>query len=243
MNKINKDMFLSCIPLTGATIDEISVEIDAGLKQECDYFEWRRDYYRIDDKVLEINEIEDLLRIREMIGYKGLIYTFRGEHEGGVNHWPDTERLSGICFALKSGVVDYIDTELDNEEEFHQQISRELLKSETGMILSSHDFDKTPSEEEIKGFFKQMDEKGADVKKMAVKTVDKNDLHRILRTALCDESQKPLIVIGMGPLGVMSRVVPEIFGGSLTFAAGLKKTAPGQLTIAEILKLRQALGF
>ena len=54
------------------------------------------------------------------------------------------------------------------------------------------------------------------------------------------ERRKPTIALCMGPFGEMSRVLAPKFGGLLTFAAEAEDapTAPGQLTIAELRRLR-----
>jgi 3-dehydroquinate dehydratase-1 len=243
MREIKKDTFTSCIPLTGQTLEEIKFEIYNGVEQQCDYFEWRRDFYRIDEVRSQKQEENDLMTVRKMIGNIGLIYTFRGQHEGGVGNWSEIDRIKGIKAAIQSGAVDYIDFELDNNEEFHQEIDEALQDSKTRKILSSHNFKKTPSSEEITEMFLRMEENKADILKIAVNIVDGEDLHSLAKAALNYVTNRTMIVIGMGSKGLVTRIAPEVFGGSLSFAAGLKKTAPGQLNIAEIIKKRVELGL
>ena len=56
------------------------------------------------------------------------------------------------------------------------------------------------------------------------------------------KTDKPMIMISMGEEGRLSRILPEVMGGCLTFASGVKATAPGQVTLKDILKLRKTLG-
>jgi 3-dehydroquinate dehydratase-1 len=81
------------------------------------------------------------------------------------------------------------------------------------------------------------------VLKLAVKTETSLELQRLIKASLDFQTDRAMIVIGMGSAGAVTRIAPEILGGSLSFAAGVKKTAPGQLEIAEISKLRDLLGL
>ena len=47
--------------------------------------------------------------------------------------------------------------------------------------------------------------------------------------------------IGMGPLGVLTRVAGNGLGAPLTFAAGKEASAPGQLTVEEARTLLEIL--
>jgi 3-dehydroquinate dehydratase-1 len=47
----------------------------------------------------------------------------------------------------------------------------------------------------------------------------------------------------MGSLGGLTRIAPDIFGGSLTYVAGTGKTAPGQLTLEEIMDMRKRMSL
>jgi len=68
--------------------------------------------------------------------------------------------------------------------------------------------------------------------------------HLIQATLTCNEkSQKPLIAIAMGSLGAITRIAPDLCGGSLSFTAGTGKTAPGQLSLEEIIDLRKRMAL
>lgn len=111
-------------------------------------------------------------------------------------------------------------------------------------MISFHDFAKTGSYDEIISIFDKMEEKGADAFKLALYARDKVDF----KTASAAggtyslKTEKPMIMISMGEKGRLSRILPEVMGGCLTFASGVKATAPGQITLEDILKLRETLG-
>jgi len=47
-------------------------------------------------------------------------------------------------------------------------------------------------------------------------------------------SDKPIITMSMGPLGLISRLAGETFGSALTFGAGEKASAPGQIPAKQL---------
>jgi 3-dehydroquinate dehydratase-1 len=54
------------------------------------------------------------------------------------------------------------------------------------------------------------------------------------------ELRIPLITMAMGSLGVVTRVFGGMFGSALTFAAGTKTSAPGQLPIETLREILDA---
>ena len=47
-------------------------------------------------------------------------------------------------------------------------------------------------------------------------------------------SDKPVITMAMGALGLISRLAGETFGSALTFGAGEKASAPGQIPAKQL---------
>lgn len=106
----------------------------------------------------------------------------------------------------------------------------------SGLILSAHDFQGRPSD--LTRRLLAMRRDGfASVIKIAYRARslrDNLELFEVLR-----ESDRPMIALGMGEFGLMSRVLAPKFGGFLTFASLRPETvtAPGQPTIADLLDL------
>ncbi|HEY3532308.1 MAG TPA: type I 3-dehydroquinate dehydratase, partial [Casimicrobiaceae bacterium] len=91
--------------------------------------------------------------------------------------------------------------------------------------------------------FEQAKREGADVAKVAVMPHDPADV-----LALLDATWRaaraldiPLISMAMGPLGALSRIAGHLFGSSLTFAAGERASAPGQMPIDALREAIAAL--
>lgn len=215
-------------------------EINEGILKNYDFFEWRCDYFEDN-----LDQGDDLKGIRHLIKEKTLIYTFRSEREGGRSQLSDQARLEKIKGAINSALVDYIDIELDNPAYFLEEVEKAIANSAVKKILSYHNFDQTPPDQTIIQLLDQMALNQADVLKLALCPRSKDDLRRLIRLSLnySPKTPKPIVLIAMGTLGKITRIAPEICGGSLSFASGKKQTAPGQLSFEEILRQRKVLGL
>lgn len=240
LKKIKKNTFVTCLPLVAPTLKEARRELAALCALEADFVEWRRDYLRSNDPGYEASLLAKLPSAGP-----GLIYTFRAEAEGGARAAKDSGRLAAIQRAVATGRVSYVDVELGSEAVFRAEVGRCLAGTGTDLILSNHDFGATPSVERILETLAAMEDAGADVLKVAYQPQSAEDVKALAQAGNIygRGSDKPLILIAMGSLGQSSRIFPELFGGSLTFAQGLAGSAPGQPTLAEISAFREALGF
>ena len=112
------------------------------------------------------------------------------------------------------------------------------------MILSSHDFERTPDEQEIVGRLKKMRQLGADVPKVAVMPQDALDVLTLMsatRRYVDLYAEGPVITMSMKWLGAVSRICGEVFGSSLTFGSTLRVSAPGQLAVSDLKYILNAL--
>jgi 3-dehydroquinate dehydratase-1 len=108
------------------------------------------------------------------------------------------------------------------------------------LVLSFHDFERTPRAAEILQRYADAQQLGADVAKVAVMPQTMNDVLSLLQaTWHASEVLKiPVVGMSMGAQGAVSRVCGGAFGSALTFAAGRAASAPGQLPLGA---LRSAL--
>ena len=91
--------------------------------------------------------------------------------------------------------------------------------------MSNHDFFKTPSKEEIISRLCAMQEKGADIPKIAVMPQSKKDVLTLLSATnemVEEHANRPIITMSMAATGVISRLAGEVFGSCLTFGAAQK---------------------
>lgn len=224
-----------CVPIVGKTKEEIFQEVAALKYINLDVIEWRVDYY---EKVEYIDAVKELLEnLRKLLLDTPILFTFRSAKEGGEKE-VSTEyyaKLNKEIAATK--LVDLIDVELFTGDEVVKEIVAHAHKFEVKVVISNHDFFKTPKQEEIVSRLRRMQELGADLPKIAVMPQNQSDVLTLL-SATNEMAQKyadrPIITMSMSGLGVISRLAGEVFGSALTFGAAKKASAPGQIAVSDL---------
>ena len=229
-----------CIPMVGTTPEELEVEAFNILQCGCDIVEWRIDHFK---EVENIDKLKTMAqRLRELYKEIPLLVTFRSHREGGVYKLSDEKYCKLYESIIPTKLLDIIDIELFMPEEIVEKLI--LLSRENGVkvILCNHDFDKTPSKEEIIKRLKMMEEKGADIGKIATMPHNVTDLLTLLEATKEAKEQMncPIITMSMGKIGMLSRITGEIFGSAMTFGVARNASAPGQIPAKE---LKEVLNF
>ena len=227
-----------CIPLTSTNTDRLSVDYEKALSYHPDFIEWRRD--AISEK---IDDVAILKHLRTKAPNTGLIYTYRCPSEGGLTPSDAQTRLEILKTVFASNLCDYIDTEASNSEAYIHEVILAKNASQTGLILSYHNFEKTPDSYELKTLLKTMDKQSPDVIKLALTAEHTSDVTRAASVILpfSTATDKSIVLTMMQKEGTIVRAVPEVFGGSITFAAPDEASAPGQLSPSEIKTIRELL--
>ncbi|MBS3068996.1 type I 3-dehydroquinate dehydratase [Candidatus Micrarchaeota archaeon] len=150
------------------------------------------------------------------------------------------EREEMLLLAIEAGAK-FVDVELESGREAVQKIAQKAHAHSCKAIVSHHDFEKTPSSEELEGIVSRCFEAGADIAKVACKVNEQEDNARLL--GLLGEGRK-IIVIGMGSKGKITRVVAPLLGSEFTFASAGKgkETADGQMEKEEMGKIMREMG-
>ncbi|MDP6380280.1 MAG: shikimate dehydrogenase [Phycisphaerae bacterium] len=161
-----------------------------------------------------------------------VIITNRPERQGGRCAASEAERVARLNEAVRLG-ADYVDIELDAVS-----MLADRSGSRTRMIVSHHDFSKTPAD--LAGILRDIAATGADVAKIAVMATDIVDNVAVL--GLLRQPSCPTIAIAMGEKGLVSRVLAPKFEGYLTFAAldpdeDTPPAGPGQLSVSTMRHL------
>jgi len=120
----------------------------------------------------------------------------------------------------------------------------ELKSLGAEVILSFHDFSKTPSPNELKEVLCSQIKAGSDICKVVTTAVHPHDNLSIFHFLEEESSGTRLVSFAMGQLGVPSRILSPLFGAEFTFASisEASKTADGQLTIDNLRSVWQLLG-
>jgi 3-dehydroquinate dehydratase I len=235
-----------CVPLNGRTEEEIMSQISAALKEPCDLLEWRADFYL---KYQDTNQWKPILSKIRSRTKKPLIFTLRSEAEGGQSTLRRSDALALLRDVCEQGDVDLVDIELFEDDGSLDEAKMEFLvetahSNNKKVILSNHDFDKTPDMDAIIKRLQAMDRLGADLPKVAYMPLSHEDVATLLEAARVistDVMFKPFVAISMGEIGQESRLAGGPFGAAITFAAppspdGQSTTAPGQIEAVELYR-------
>ena len=135
-----------------------------------------------------------------------------------------------------SGCVDLLDFEMDNAADDLARVRALAHQHRLPLVLSFHDFHRTPPAADLLARFAQAQRLGADIAKVAVMPQSMADVHVLLGATLqaSGELAIPVISMAMGGLGAVSRVAGGVFGSALTFAVGASASAPGQIAIEDV---------
>ncbi|WP_339230219.1 type I 3-dehydroquinate dehydratase [Oceanobacillus sp. FSL K6-2867] len=224
-----------CVPLVGGTHAELTEEATFLTSLDVDLVEWRVDFFEMAEDIEKVKSV--LIDLREILGDMPLIFTFRSAKEGG-----ERELSSGSYSALntamiKTRLIDIVDIELFNEEQTVKSLIHIAQENGVYVILSNHDFKKTPTKTEMIGRLKKAQELGGDIPKIAVMPKNAGDVLTLLEaTNEMKEryANRPIITMSMAGAGVISRLTGELFGSAITFGAAKKASAPGQIDIHEL---------
>jgi 3-dehydroquinate dehydratase-1 len=205
---------------------------------------------------LDLLGIRDLERaaetIREIKSETRLpvIVTNRSGEEGGKWEGEEKERaglLTGLL-SFKDGPdkdgPDAVDIELSADREERDKVIKAAKDHGKTVIVSSHDFLKTPSLQEMRTILEEMFLAGADIAKLAVMPQSMEDVLNLLRVTLDFRvAGKSVCAIAMGRQGKHTRVVAPLYGSVLTYASieSGEAAAPGQLPVDEVKKIMEML--
>ena len=223
-NSINHAMaILGGINLNRSIVASIGKNpLDSAMKAKelgADILEIRIDLLEVDPEPL-INEIKEL----------GLpiIITNREKHDGGEWDGSEDDRINLLISLLP--LADGVDIELcAKKRDFVVKKARSLGKT---IIVSTHDFEKTPELEFMIGILEESFAAGADIAKLAVMAKSLEDVLRLLEATL--RSKGDVCTIAMGEKGRHSRVVAPIYGSVMTYGYVGTAIAPGQLRVDEL---------
>ncbi|NFG63241.1 MULTISPECIES: type I 3-dehydroquinate dehydratase [unclassified Clostridium] len=231
-----------CVPIIGITSKEILEESRSLKDLNLDIVEWRVDFYEYVDNIEKVKDT--LLKLTKALNGIPILFTFRSKKEGGEKEIAIEYYIKLIHEIIKTKLVDLVDVELFTGDDFVKEIVEVAHNNEVKVVMSNHDFLKTPCKEEIVSRLVKMIELNADLPKIAVMPQDKNDVLTLLCATNEIKQKYPdnaIITMSMNGIGVISRLTGEIFGSCLTFGASKKASAPGQIGVQELHSVLQLL--
>lgn len=232
------------VPLVGKNEAELIEEAKHLLTIDCDLVEWRVDFF---DKVIDAQAVAEISKkIAQILSDKPVLFTFRTKQEGGEIAFSDEQYFDLYKTVIASGTIDLLDVELFMDDEAVQEIIQLAHMKKIKIVMCNHDFDKTPSKEEIVSRLCKMQEKHADICKIAVMPQSSDDVLTLLEATnemQTKHADRPIVTMSMGQKGMVSRMCGEIFGSAMTFGAAKKASAPGQVPVGELREILNTLAL
>ncbi|XP_047957333.1 bifunctional 3-dehydroquinate dehydratase/shikimate dehydrogenase, chloroplastic isoform X2 [Salvia hispanica] len=225
---MGKNQTLICAPIMADTVDQMVELMHKAKFKGADIVEVRLDHLKSLD---HRPDIEVLIRQCPL----PTLFTYRPTWEGGEYNGDEESRFEALQLAMELG-ADHIDIELKAAHEF-MNFTRGNKPEKCKIIVSSHNYEYTPSVEDLGNLVARIQAAGADIVKFATTALDITDVARVFQITV--HSQVPIIAMVMGERGLMSRILCPKFGGYLTFGTleEGKVSAPGQPTIDELISL------
>lgn len=228
------------VPLMGKTLEELLLEVKTIKQINLDIVEWRADL---------LEDIEDLTKVKQTLAILReelypipLLFTFRTHREGGHKTIEDSYYETLLVEVIKTKEIDLVDVELFSPSV--TKIMESAKENDVFIIMSNHDFEKTPAKEEIIWRLRRMQDLDAHITKIAVMPNNPTDVLTLLDATHAMQSlyaDRPIITMSMASTGAISRLAGEVFGSAATFGAGVTSSAPGQIPASELKRILELL--
>lgn len=228
--------------ITAGTHNEILHQANTMRTLPVDLVEWRMDhFFAVNDNCA----LQDCLTaLRDALGTLPLIATFRSEREGGQQHLSAENYAALNESIISSGKIDLLDVEFYTGETIVSHLLEKAHAAGIPVILSNHDFEKTPSKEEMIDRLCHMQELGGDILKLAVMPHSRSDVLTLLSATeemYSYYADRPLVTMSMGEFGAISRFCGQYFGSAITFGAASTASAPGQIKVDTLSALLSSI--
>lgn len=230
------------VPMVGKTSQELIEEAKIVANCGADIIEWRVDFFE------EVKQIDAVIsvgkKIRQLLSNIPILFTFRTKEEGGETELSTEDYVELNQVIISEALFELNDIELFIGDKHVAQLVSCANDKQVKVVMCNHDFDQTPSKQEIVHRLKKMQELGADICKIAVMPNNTTDVLTLLDAT--NEMQisfanRPIVTMSMGQLGMISRVSGETFGSALTFGSAQTASAPGQVPVSELRNILTTL--
>lgn len=186
-----------------------------------DYLEWRADF--LGGKIPK--------------SHIPWIITARHPLEGGKNALTLARRREILLSLLPSAAL--VDIEVRSLSGL-KDVATCAQTNGIGIIASFHDFEKTPNASRLRDVIRRAKDSGASVVKIATRTNSPKDVSRLLD--LWNATPLPLAIMGMGALGMSSRLLFANCGSVLNYGWLHSPNVSGQWSATELRTLITKIG-
>ena len=216
--------YKTCVSIAEKTPYKIKKTLKIALKKS-DYVEVRFDF-------LKSEQIPEAIEIIKK-DLKKIVCTLRPKTEGGKFSGNEKERVNILKLIAEYNPF-LLDVEF-NTLKRNSSLRRYLKSTKTKLLVSWHDFKKTPSSAELKKKMKQMSKFSSNVK--IVSTAKSTDDSNRMLELYSKKGKSDLISFAMGDFGRISRILCLYLGSPYTYVSLGKAIAPGQFSVDEVKKI------
>ena len=213
-----------CVSIAETTPKKLKQTLKIALKKS-DYVEIRFDFLKAEQIPQVLESIKKDL--------KKIVCTLRPKTEGGKFSGNEKERIS-ILKLISEYNPFLLDIEFNTMKK-NRDLVKYLKTTKTGLLISAHDFKKTPSLTELKKKLNQMSKFSSNVKIVTTAKSTK-DSTRILQLYSKKENIN-LIAFTMGNPGRVSRILSLYLGSPYIYVSLGKPVAPGQFSLDEVKRI------
>jgi 3-dehydroquinate dehydratase type I len=157
-----------------------------------------------------------------------------------------TEARSDLLLRCMELGATYIDIEVESPSDYKRKLveaARARTPAPCKVIVSYHNYECTPSTEELDSVVAECFAGGAEIAKVAVQATCVEDSARVL-ALYAKHKSGTVLALGMGAHGGITRVAAPLLGAPFTFVShdAASATAPGQLTADEMISVFAIVG-
>jgi len=216
--------YKTCVSIAETTPKKLLQTLRIALKKS-DYVEIRFDFLKAEQipQVLEAVK-KDL---------KKIVCTLRPKTEGGKFAGKEKERLSILKLIAEYNPF-LLDIEFNTMKQ-NKNLVKYLKTTKTKLLISEHNFKKTPSLTELKKKLNQMSKVSSNVK-IVTTAKSTEDSTRVLQLYSKKENIN-LIAFTMGNPGRVSRILSLYLGSPYIYVSLGKPVAPGQFSLDEVKRI------
>ena len=193
---------------------------------KSDYAEIRFDFLKKSDIPIVLEDVKKNL--------SRCVCTLRPKSEGGLFVGKEDERKSILRLIAEYNPY-LLDVEFNTIQK-DKKLATYLKKTKSKLLISWHDFKRTPNESQLRTKFNKM-KKFSDVVKIVTVAKSVSDASRLL-SLYSVKSKNKTIAFCMGEQGKFSRILCLHLGSPFTYVSLGKAIAPGQFSVDEIKSLQ-----
>ncbi|WP_227541496.1 MULTISPECIES: type I 3-dehydroquinate dehydratase [Acinetobacter] len=223
------------VPITAKTKEQAIAQAKViAANPDADLAEFRIDLLNFANDSKQVIALGQ--ELKQILGAKPMIATIRTHNEGGQLTISDADYGKTYQAYLQQPFMDILDVEMFRDQQVVKNTVKLAHAKKVLIVMSNHDFQKTPPEAEIIQRLLKQDELGADILKIAVMPQSKQDVFTLMNATLkvSQQSKKPLLTMSMGKLGTISRIATANMGGSFSFGMLGEASAPGQIDVTQL---------